>query len=1147
MAGSEKTVFDTGATVAESDKTVLESDATVLVDGTTLLEAALSDAMGRTGTDARENIAIQKGDTILDTYRVESEAIEGGMGSVWRVHHTGWDVDLAMKRPQPKCFSTEKSKADFIHECEAWINLGLHPNIVSCYYVREISGTPSIFSEWMDGGSLESAIQKGTIYAGMEAAQKERLLDLSIQFARGLHYAHEAGLIHQDVKPDNVLLTKEGEAKVADFGLARARAILTELEGNGTMRDAADGGKTMLSPSGGYTPAYCSMEQMDGKPLTRRTDIYSWAVSVMEMYLGARPWANGVVAGLSCATYFKKARVPMPEALKDLLSQCLKDEPEDRLHDFAEIETKLHEIYQAETGTAYPRPAPKTAADTADSLNNRALSFVDLGKPEKAENCLQQALIKDASNSEAIYNRALLSWLSGKADDEAALRALSVICLPEKQKNYNGRIEALRGNDVGFLPEQDAPRAIFDVGIFVCFNPCDNSALLLGADKFEGQSKQYKVIHLVNGNFSQAVVVPAKPFWATISADGNYLCVKMEREVGLYDIRRGNFSRRVGDEQNEILSACAATDGRGFYQGRADGVYYYDFAEGGLQRLYASQTPCSRVTQSSDGTLLAWFCQRGRDYDIQVFNPYTKSILMTARSADNPFLAFSSSGRRLYIGGEQGALSVYDIKDGSLFFQCTLDDGVRFVCAVPGDRYILTTHVHDRIRVWDMERRMCLRSYSGFDGLPFPRWGNDGALVIAALNGKGRYREYPMPEMKGKPVWELSIVKDAATQLANGARFEQAIFAAEAAFVRGDFVISLKQLREARAFPGRRSEPRCLALSIKLAPHFRRGKLLDIVLLCHIPQVTDAALSKDGKFILDRRTHAVSWAENGKGVISEHATRKYKDAAFIGGNQVAYCYKQGENAELMVDIYRLPDGDDVYCEPGYSGCVCRGNGVSDVSLSFVTSPDCESFVVSFPGFWRNSYVTVNGSGKTLGIYPPPMGVWAVVGTKDILPAVAAFIDAKGVVRLADGKRLLKWSKVPHIQRRIFKLMKFQMTANEGEKLAALVSVGHALLRKEKLQHLVDEQDNKLFLFSLETGKLLRSVRLPEGEYATHHGGYLTCVQDGDILLYDIAAFRKYDTPEPVHIPGVTKRAEFSADMLHMFASSSVYFLDWELL
>ena len=1140
MAANDKTVFDPGATVPEGGATLLGGVATVQ-------EATLFDAAGHAETNVRENAAIQKGDTIFDTYRVESDAIEGGMGSVWRVRHTGWNIDLAMKRPQPKCFSTEKSISDFIHECEAWINLGLHPNIVSCYYVREISGIPSIFSEWMDGGSLESAIQKGVLYVGAEAEQKKRLLDVSIQFARGLYYAHEAGLIHQDVKPDNVLLTITGEAKVADFGLARARAVLTVFEGDSATREYADSGKTMLSPSGGYTPAYCSMEQMDGKVLTRRTDIYSWAVSVMELYVGSRPWANGVVAGLGCRNYLENTCVPIPNALKTLLAQCLESEPENRPHDFAEIEATLREIYEAETGNAYPRPASKAAADTADSLNNRALSLLDLGKPNEAEKCLLQALAKDASNSEAIYNGALLSWLSGKADDEAALRALSVIRLPERQKNYKARIEAMRGSDGASLPGQDASRAIFDEGLFVCFNSCDNSAFLLGADKFGGQPPQYKMTHLANGNFSRAVAVPAKPFWATISADGNYLCVKMKDEVGLYDIRQGSFSRRVGNEQSAILSACAATDGRGFYQGRADGVYYYDLAEESLQRLYASQTSCSSMTQSPDGTLLAWFCQRGRDYDIQVFNPYTKSILMTTGSAGKPFPVFSADGRRLYVGDEQGALSVYNIKDGSLFFQCSLDDGIRFICAVPGDRYILTAHVHDCIRVWDMERRMCLRSYTGFDGLPFPHWGINGTLVIAALNGRGKYREYPMPQMKGKPVWELSVVADSATQLAHGAHFAQAISAAEAAFESGDYALSLEKLRDARAVPGRRSEPRCLALSMKLAPHFRRGKLQDLVLLCHIPPIKDAALSKDGRFILDRRTLAVWWAESGKGVISEYASKKYKNAAFIGGNQVAYCYKQGENEELTVDLYRLPDDDHAYCEPTYSGRVCRGNGVSSVAPGFVASPDCDSFAVSFPGFYRNRYVALNGSGKTLGVYPPPPGVWSVFGTPDVLPDAAAFINTSGVRKLSGGKRYLKWSKIPDIQGRVFKLMKFRVTANENEKLAALVSIGHPLLRKEKLQHLVDAQNNRLFLFSLETGKLLRSVYLPNGKYATHHGGYLTCVQDDGVLLYDIAAFRKSDNPEPIRVPVVAKEISFSADMLHMFASSSVYFLDWELL
>ena len=200
------------------------------------------------------------GDMLLGIYRVESDAIRGGMGAVWCVHHTGWDVDLAMKRPHPETFRTEAQKQGFIDECNNWINLGLHPNVVSCYYIREIEGIPTIFSEWMAKGSLESHIKDRTLYDGTREEVRERLLDIAIQFARGLHYAHENDLIHQDVKPDNLLLAEDWTAKVSDFGLAKARTMLTFLGGEATEPEY-DTDATMVSPGGGRTPAYCSPEQ----------------------------------------------------------------------------------------------------------------------------------------------------------------------------------------------------------------------------------------------------------------------------------------------------------------------------------------------------------------------------------------------------------------------------------------------------------------------------------------------------------------------------------------------------------------------------------------------------------------------------------------------------------------------------------------------------------------------------------------------------------------------------------------------------------------------------------------------------------------------------------------------------------------------
>ena len=374
-------------------------------------------------------VGFRPGDMILGTYRVESEPAMGGMGAVWRVHHTGWKVDLAMKRPRPEAFQTQAQKSNFIDECRHWINLGLHPNIVSCYYVRELEGIPTIFSEWMEKGSLESHIKDGTLYVGTEEEVQERLLDIAIQFARGLRFAHENNLIHQDVKPDNLLLSDGWIAKVSDFGLAKARTMLTLLDGTATELEI-DPDATMLSPSGGRTPAYCSPEQAAAQLLTKRTDIYSWAVSVLEMYLGGKPWSHGreltgPLVGTACRDYFEMCEEhPLPKALQDLLEKCLRKDPDERPHDFGETEDALLTIYRTRTGRDYPRRAPKSTSDTADSLNNRALSYADMGMPEEALKLWRQAAALDMEHIPARFNRALFQARSGYQYDYQVVEQL---------------------------------------------------------------------------------------------------------------------------------------------------------------------------------------------------------------------------------------------------------------------------------------------------------------------------------------------------------------------------------------------------------------------------------------------------------------------------------------------------------------------------------------------------------------------------------------------------------------------------------------------------------------------------------------------------------------------------------------------------
>ena len=223
----------------------------------------------------------QPGQILLDTYEVKGLLGEGGMGRVYRVHHPSWNLDLAVKRPKAEIFNKAKGKEDYIREAQTWIELGLHPHICSCFYVRSIDDIPTLFAECVEGGSLEHWIESGKLYEGGKEKALERILDISIQFAWGLGYAHEQGLVHQDVKPHNVLMTPERVAKVTDFGLAKAR--------RGVDNGAGVGVHPLVS-AGGYTPAYCSPEQAAGGKLDHRTDVWSWGVSVLEMFAGGVTW-----------------------------------------------------------------------------------------------------------------------------------------------------------------------------------------------------------------------------------------------------------------------------------------------------------------------------------------------------------------------------------------------------------------------------------------------------------------------------------------------------------------------------------------------------------------------------------------------------------------------------------------------------------------------------------------------------------------------------------------------------------------------------------------------------------------------------------------------------------------------------------------
>ena len=367
------------------------------------------------------------GDVILDLYEVKPviEGFgaastqrgyhEGGFGRVYKVWHLGWNREMAVKVAREQVFTTQAQKDVFTRECETWVDLGLHMHIAACHYVRDLGGVPRVFSEYAPAGTLQDWISSKRLYQGTEKNVLARIFDISIQFAWGLHYAHEHGVIHQDVKPLNALMWDDETLKVSDFGLAGART-------KSGLETVADTKQSILVSSGPMTPPYCSPEQKAGEKLGRGTDIWSWVVSVLQMFAGEITWESGVVAPQALELYLENGGeidgIPaMPNKLAQLIRGCFKQQQSERIRTMLECAEAIIEIYRSEIGNPYNRN-PSTVVEDADSLNNKALSFIDLGKSTQARDLLQKALARNRNHIKATYNYGLLRWRAAEITDE---------------------------------------------------------------------------------------------------------------------------------------------------------------------------------------------------------------------------------------------------------------------------------------------------------------------------------------------------------------------------------------------------------------------------------------------------------------------------------------------------------------------------------------------------------------------------------------------------------------------------------------------------------------------------------------------------------------------------------------------------------
>lgn len=282
--------------------------------------------------------------TVNDRYEILHLLGRGGMGEVYLANDKRINRNVALKVLHPDLVSSKESLRRFAREAQAVSALN-HPNIMTIYeFDKTDDGSSFIVSEYIEGKSLNRQIG-----AGIETG---RALDIAIQTASALSAAHQAGITHRDVKPENVMIRPDGYVKVLDFGLAK----LTDREkGSGDSTDSGSEDPTIAihkTRPGAVmgTAAYMSPEQARGLHVDARTDIWSLGVVLYEMLTGRRPFVGDTSADTIVAVLLREPRsitsyLPeLPAELEWIVSKALSKNVEERYQTIKQFRADLEKL-----------------------------------------------------------------------------------------------------------------------------------------------------------------------------------------------------------------------------------------------------------------------------------------------------------------------------------------------------------------------------------------------------------------------------------------------------------------------------------------------------------------------------------------------------------------------------------------------------------------------------------------------------------------------------------------------------------------------------------------------------------------------------------------------------------------------------------
>jgi len=303
----------------------------------------------------------------LSHYRIIQKLGAGGMGEVFLAHDTKLERNVAIKMLPAKSIDDAHARKRLFREARAAATLD-HPNICAIHEVNEDGDAVFIVMQYIEGETLGVRLLESPM-------TPDEVIDVGIQVGEALSEAHSRGVIHRDIKPQNVIITPRGQVKVLDFGLARV------AQAEDTIGPEAKT-VTQLTEEGYIvgTVAYMSPEQLKGQPIDTRSDLFSFGVMLYECAAGKPPFTGGSKIEISSKVLQVDPRKPsevnpgIPKGLEKIILKAMAKEPNDRYQNVDEILRDLRELRASLSGATELMPSvtrhPSSAgvASTAQSL-----------------------------------------------------------------------------------------------------------------------------------------------------------------------------------------------------------------------------------------------------------------------------------------------------------------------------------------------------------------------------------------------------------------------------------------------------------------------------------------------------------------------------------------------------------------------------------------------------------------------------------------------------------------------------------------------------------------------------------------------------------------------------------------------------------